>query len=81
LTDRPEFINRKYPVLVLIPGEDYKNGDSMLYPPHLLAHKEVLVVTFNYRLGALGVYDMKLVYCRHCWYYCSTWWLFDLIEL
>jgi len=55
LTDRPEFINRKYPVLVFIPGEDYKNGDSMMYPVHLLAHKEVLVVTFNYRLGALGM--------------------------
>jgi len=55
LTDRPEFINRKYPVLVIIPGEDYKNGDSMMYPAHLLAHKEVLVVTANYRLGALGM--------------------------
>jgi len=54
LTDRPEFINRKYPIMVIIPGEDYINGDSMLYPAHILARKEVLVVTFNYRLGALG---------------------------
>jgi carboxylesterase type B len=55
LTDRSENKNRNYPVMVIIPGEDYKNGDSMLYPAHILASKEVLVVTFNYRLGALGI--------------------------
>ena len=31
-------------------------GDSMMYPGHILAKKEVVVVTFNYRLGALGNY-------------------------
>jgi len=46
--------NKNYPVLVFVAGEDFKNGDSMMYPAHLLAHKEVLVVTCNYRLGALG---------------------------
>jgi len=40
--------------MVIIPGEGFKNADSMLYPVHLIARKEVLVVTFNYRLGALG---------------------------
>ena len=55
LTDRSEKKNRNYPIMVIIPGEDYKNGDSMLYPAHILASKEVLVVTFNYRLGALGI--------------------------
>ena len=54
LTDRPEFKNRDFPVMVFIPGEDYKNGDSMMYPAHILARKEAVIVTFNYRLGALG---------------------------
>ena len=40
--------------MVYVQGEDFKNGDSMMYPGHILARKEVLVVTFNYRLGALG---------------------------
>ena len=62
MTDRPERLNKNYPVLVFIPGEDYKNADSMLYPAHLLAHKEVLVVTFNYRIGALGML---------CWQFCE----------
>lgn len=54
LTDRPYWRNTNYPVMVIIPGEGFKNADSMLYPVHLIARKEVLVVTFNYRLGALG---------------------------
>jgi len=33
----------------------------MLYPAHLLAHKEVLVVTFNYRIGALGMLCWQLI--------------------
>lgn len=54
LTDRPQFKNEKYPIMVLLVGDDFKDGDAMLYPAHLIARKEVLVVTFNYRLGALG---------------------------
>ena len=54
LTDRTEAENRGYPVVVFIHGEDYKLGDAQLYAGHILAKKEVVVVTFNYRLGALG---------------------------
>ena len=53
-TDRSDERNRNYPVMVFIHGEDYKLGDAQLYPGHVLAKKEVVVVTFNYRLGALG---------------------------
>ncbi|ELU08011.1 hypothetical protein CAPTEDRAFT_93848 [Capitella teleta] len=54
LTDRSENKNKDYPVFVFVQGDDYKLGDSKLYPGHIVAKKEVLVVTFNYRLGALG---------------------------
>ena len=40
--------------MVFVHGEDYKFGDAMLYPGHIIGQKEILVVTFNYRLGALG---------------------------
>ncbi len=40
--------------MVFVHGEDFKLGDSQLFPGHILAKKEVLVITFNYRLGALG---------------------------
>ena len=46
--------NKLYPVLVYIHGEDFSLGDSALYPGHILAKREVVVITFNYRLGALG---------------------------
>jgi len=54
ITDRPDNRNRDYAVLVFVHGNDFKWGDAVLYPGHILARKEVLVVTFNYRLGALG---------------------------
>jgi para-nitrobenzyl esterase len=47
--------NKDYPVLVYVHGEDYKTGDALLTPGHVIAKKEVIVVTFNYRLGALGM--------------------------
>lgn len=44
----------RYPVMVYIQAESFENGDSSLYGPEKLLDKEVVVVTFNYRLGLLG---------------------------
>lgn len=44
----------KYPVMVYIQAESFENGDSSLYGPEKLLDKEVVIVTFNYRLGILG---------------------------
>ena len=46
--------NDFHPVIVFVHGDDYKIGDAMLTPGHVVAKREVIVVTFNYRLGALG---------------------------
>ncbi len=73
LTDRPREKNKDFPVLVFVHGMDFKLGDAQLYPGHILARKEVLVVTFNYRLGALGrvchvysLFSMWPSYVRNC---------------
>ncbi|MPC38094.1 Neuroligin-2 [Portunus trituberculatus] len=48
-------VNNMYPVLFYIHGGDLDHGASNLFPGHMLAaYGEVVVVTFNYRLGALG---------------------------
>jgi neuroligin len=44
-----------YPVMVYIHGGDFQRGASNLFPAHTLAtFYDVVVVTINYRLGALG---------------------------
>ena len=43
-----------YPVLVFIHGGGFVNGTSQIYPGQVLVRQEIVVVTFNYRLGALG---------------------------
>ena len=43
-----------YPVIVHIHGGSFIVGSSHLYPGHALASMQVVVVTFNYRLGAFG---------------------------
>lgn len=40
--------------MVFLPGHDYKEGDPMLYPGHIVAEKEIVVITLGYRLGAIG---------------------------
>lgn len=52
--------NAKYPVMVYIQAESFENGDSSLYGPEKLLDKEVVVVTFNYRLGLLGMFTYFL---------------------
>lgn len=44
-----------FPVMVYIHGGDFTSGASNLFPAHMMAgFYEVVVVTLNYRLGALG---------------------------
>ena len=45
----------KMAVMVWIHGGAFKHGSSTEYPGHVLAaFNDVIVVTFNYRLGVLG---------------------------
>nr|XP_034834776.1 liver carboxylesterase 4 [Maniola hyperantus] len=46
---------QKYPVMVYIHGGQFASGASNLFPAHVLAaFYDVVVVSLNYRLGALG---------------------------
>lgn len=46
---------QKFPVMVYIHGGEYYKGASNTFPGHVLAaFYDVVVVTINYRLGALG---------------------------
>ncbi|XP_037047980.1 cholinesterase isoform X2 [Bradysia coprophila] len=48
-------VPQKYPVMVWIHGGDFHHGASNLFPGHIMAaFYKVVVVTINYRLGALG---------------------------
>lgn len=48
-------VPQKYPVMFHIHGGDFVHGASNLFPGHVLAtFYGVIVVTINYRLGALG---------------------------
>lgn len=42
------------PVMVYIHAESYENGDSSLYGSEKLMDQNIVLVTFNYRLGILG---------------------------
>ena len=43
-----------YPVIVYIHSGDFSSGTSQIQPGHVLTLQNVVVVTFNYRLGSLG---------------------------
>ncbi|XP_063220392.1 neuroligin-2 [Bacillus rossius redtenbacheri] len=48
-------VAEKYPVMIYIHGGDFVRGASNTFPGHVMAtFYNVVVVTFNYRLGALG---------------------------
>lgn len=47
--------SRLFPVIMHIHGGKYEHGSGNAFPGHMLAaSQEVVVVTFNYRLGVLG---------------------------
>lgn len=49
-------IVKKRPVMVWIHGGGFSNGsgDTTVYGPDYIVRKDVVLVTLNYRLGALG---------------------------
>lgn len=48
-------VAQRYPVMVYIHGGDFQHGASNQFPGHVMAaFYNVVVVTINYRLGALG---------------------------
>ncbi|KAK7602540.1 hypothetical protein V9T40_008129 [Parthenolecanium corni] len=48
-------IGQLYPVMMYIHGGDFYSGSANSFPAHYMAaFYDVIVVTFNYRLGALG---------------------------
>ncbi len=51
--------NTRYPVMVYIHGGSYEVGSGKLYDGTVLAMNGVVVVTINYRLGALGEIFLK----------------------
>lgn len=47
-----------FPVMVYIHDGDFEHGSGNLFPGHMLsAFQQVVVVTFNYRLGLLGYFS------------------------
>ncbi|CAH1773571.1 unnamed protein product [Owenia fusiformis] len=60
---RPEY-QRKYPVFVWIHGYNYQYGAAHQWPGHMLATEKIVVVTFNYRMNALGFLSTQ---DRHGW--------------
>jgi para-nitrobenzyl esterase len=59
--------NARLPVMVWIYGGSFRNGSSALplYDGVELAKHGVLVVTFNYRLGRLGFFDLPALAAEH----------------
>lgn len=48
-------VAEKFPVIFYIHGGEFEHGASNTFPGHMLAAVgDVVVVTVNYRLGALG---------------------------
>lgn len=54
-TTTPDVYDRNiYPVMVFIHSGNFSTGTSQAQPGHVLATWDVVVVNFNYRLGAFG---------------------------
>ena len=54
-----QIIHHKFmPVLVFIHGGSYQNGMGAMFDGSAIAAHGVVVVTFNYRLGPLGTYNI-----------------------
>ena len=58
------FLSDLVPVMVFVHGESFKWGSGNLWDGRVLASfGNVIVITFNYRLGILGNY---IPYSREC---------------
>ena len=62
-----------YPVMVFIHGGEYLTGSAEVYPGHVMAKREVVVVTMSYRLGVLGRNGVCLVILYSLWVRPSEW--------
>lgn len=51
---RKSFNDFLYPVMVFMGSGDFESGDGSIYGPQKLMEKNIVLVTFNYRLGVLG---------------------------
>jgi carboxylesterase type B len=61
----------KYPVMFYIHGGEFIHGASNLFPAHILSgFYNVIVVTINYRLGALGEsFIIQMLNAKHIFKY------------
>lgn len=46
--------------MVYVHGGDFINGKSKEHPPHYLLEKNIVFVTVNYRLSALGLFEFHI---------------------
>lgn len=53
----PLYIDRALPVMVFLHGGAFVNGASSQYDGKILSESNAVVVTVNYRLGALGFFS------------------------
>lgn len=49
-------------MVVFIHGGAFIEGGSRLYYPNLFLDRDVVLVTFNYRLGSLGILLFNVIY-------------------
>jgi carboxylesterase type B len=50
--DKPD--TNRYQVMVYIHGGNFRYGSGQMFPGNIFAEDNIVVVTFNYRLNALG---------------------------
>lgn len=55
------------PVIFYIHGGAFQFGTGMLYGPKYLLDKDVILVTFNYRLGPLGKLNRRVAIVSVKW--------------
>ena len=55
----PEDVGEKLPVMVWIHGGSWQVGTGSNYGPNFYLDKNVIIVTINYRLGALGYLSLE----------------------
>jgi carboxylesterase type B len=54
-------LDRPLPVLVFVHGDDNSYGSGFPYDPSMLVSQgNIIVITFNFRLGILGKEKMKM---------------------
>jgi bile salt-stimulated lipase len=62
-------LDEKKAVMIFIHGGAFNNGSSSpeFYTPDYLIDENIIVVTFNYRLNALGIFTI-IVFYYLCYY-------------